>query len=348
VKLATAIGLAAMLASAASARADSAKADEKFRLGKRLLAQKHYADACVAFEDSNRLDPGIGAELNVGHCYEEWGKFATAYRAYEAAAQMAKSQRDSRLSKIKERMDALDPEVPRLTVSVPSGTDTHGLVVTIDGDPLAVRDLGKEQRLDPGPHKIEYSVGDAKRSKLIPLERGGASDITLDVPKDSGAAAPDEKPDKATKTEGDGDGDGDKKKGDSDAEEHDHVRRVLVTPGHSRRVAGVVTMAAGGVAMGISGIVTISAHGHYKTALDTDCAGSTTMCDMAGLDETHHALHEANEATVVFAVGVAAVVTGIVLYATAPHGRAHEERDDAMLVPTVSSDGAGLAVLGRF
>lgn len=338
-KLASAIGLAALVAGGA-ARADNARADEQFRLGKKLLAQKHYADACAAFEESNRIDPGIGAELNVGHCYEEWGKFATAYRAYETAAQMAKSQHDNRLPKIKERMDALDPQVPRLTIDVPHGVDTTGLKVSIDGQAFALAELGKEQRLDPGPHKIDYSVGDERRNKLIPLERGGASDITLDVP--SATVSHDDTPVKAHG----------KKKRDKDASSEDDTdarpRHVLVAPGHTRRVEGAVAMSVGGAAMLAAGVITLSARGKYKDALDKDCGGSTSGCDPAGLTATHDALHEANIATIVTGVGAAVLITGVVLYVTAPKGRAREEREDAMLVPTVTPDGAGLAVVGRF
>jgi hypothetical protein len=125
---------------------------------------------------------------------------------------------------------------------------------------------------------------------------------------------------------------------------------VLVVPGHGRRVTGALFMITGGVAMGVSGVLTFSARGKYKDALAADCMGSTSMCDATGLTATHDALHEANLATVVFGAGVAVAVTGLVLYLTAPSGRPHAEREDEAMrvVPTFSGDGAGVTMLGRF
>ena len=71
--------LIAVLACAQPALAET-KADTLFKKGKKLLAEKRYAEACTAFEDSDRLDPGIGAKLNVAKCYQEWGRLATAWR----------------------------------------------------------------------------------------------------------------------------------------------------------------------------------------------------------------------------------------------------------------------------
>ena len=171
---ACAIGLAMVVTGARVASADSAKADEKFRLGKKLLAQKHYTEACAAFEDSNKLDPGIGAELNIGHCYEEWGKLATAYRAYIAAEEMAKTARDPRLPRF--GPDARPrPAGAAADDRCREGHSTKGLVVTLDGEPFAKSDLGNEQRVDPGPHRLEYRVATRRRATSSSLSSAAAT-----------------------------------------------------------------------------------------------------------------------------------------------------------------------------
>src|ERR1051325_10878017 len=93
--LVTAIAICGL---ATAAHAD--KADQLFKKGKRLLAQKKYAEACAAFEDSDRIDPEIGAKLNVAKCYEEWGKLATAWRWYTEAEKMAIKAGDDRATRI--------------------------------------------------------------------------------------------------------------------------------------------------------------------------------------------------------------------------------------------------------
>ncbi len=309
---------------AAAARADNPQADAKFQLGKRLLAQKHYAEACEAFEDSNKLEPGIGAELNVGHCYEEWGKLATAYRAYDAALTMATRVSDARVAKIKERIEALDAQVPRLTLEVAKDANTAGLVVTLDGQPVLASAIGTEQRVDPGPHRLEYAIGgQTKRTKTIPLERGGSSDITLELPHLAPGAV-------AAANGG--------RVGASE---------TLPPPGQKRRVEGAITMEAGAVLMGVAGVLTFSARGSYKDSLAADCNNSPSMCDAAGLETTHDARREANVATVVFGVGAAAAVVGVVLYVTAPKHETHGEHA-TRIVPVASPDHVGFAVLGRF
>jgi len=90
----------ALCGPATPVRADSGdradRADQLFKRGKKLLSEKKYAEACAAFEDSDRLDPGIGTKLNVARCYQEWGRLATAWRWYSDAEQMAIAGKDDR------------------------------------------------------------------------------------------------------------------------------------------------------------------------------------------------------------------------------------------------------------
>ena len=58
-----ALAALALCGLAAAAHAD--RADQLFKKGKKLLAEKKYAEACGAFEQSDRIDPEIGAKLNV-------------------------------------------------------------------------------------------------------------------------------------------------------------------------------------------------------------------------------------------------------------------------------------------
>src|ERR1044071_3236753 len=123
--------LGALAAAAHAAPAD--RADQLFKRGKRLLTQKKYSEACAAFEESDRIDPGIGAKLNGAKCYQDWGKLATAWRWYVDAETMATSAHDARAQKIQELVEALEPTVPRLTVKAPRGVDLADAIITLDG-----------------------------------------------------------------------------------------------------------------------------------------------------------------------------------------------------------------------
>ncbi len=320
--------LVVALLTAASAPASADKADKLFKKGKKLLAEKKYADACAAFEEVDKIDPGIGAKLNVARCFEEWGRLATAYRWYTAAETMAVAGKDDRATKIKELAAELDSNVPRVTIKVPEGADPDVLeTLTIDGKPVVLATLGIEQRMDPGPHLIEFLVDGAKKRKMAPVERGGSSEVTLDIPKRTG------KPKKSkpiVKT----------KPGEPDPE-------TAPAPGRTQRIAGIALMATGGVAIGVASALTLSARGNYKDALEQHCMGSTSMCTAEGLKITGDARSRANVATVISIAGGAAIVGGVVLYLIAPTAAASSEHA-LYLTPTVGAGGGGVVFGGRY
>ena len=297
------------------------RADQLFKKGKKLLAEKKYAEACLAFEESDRLDPGIGAKLNVAKCYQEWGKLATAWRWFSEAEQMAKDTKDDRAGKIHALAEELDPSIPRLTVKVARDADTSGVVIKLDGAPFEISALGTERRVDPGPHQVDYTVGGATRNKVVPIERGGSSEITLDLPKKSRVPA----------------------KSDVEppvAADNEAVRK--------RRLIGLGISGGGGLAMGIAGIVTLRARGDYQHAISAHCRGATDMCDAVGLAATHSARRRANIATGITIGGLAAVGGGLYLYFTASKAAAHGEEHALYLAPSVGGDGTGVVFGGAF
>ena len=214
---------------------------------------------------------------------------------------MAEDKKDKRIPKIHDRIDAVEPQVPRLTVHV---SGEPGGEVFVDGKPAKAE---VEMLVDPGPHVVEVRRGAGKRTKTVPLEAGASSEVKLEAPPVAVAVVTD-----------------------------------APKPGRTRKLAGIAIGAGGIVAMGISGVVTLRARSHYKDALATDCMGSTTMCDDAGLAATHDARHQANIATGVFVVGAALAATGVVLYLTAPSKTASEHA--LRIVPT----GTGFALAGGF
>jgi hypothetical protein len=299
---------------AGSAHAD--RAEQLFRKGKKLLAEKRYAEACIAFEDSDRLDPGIGAKLNVAKCYQDWGKLATAWRWYREAEDMATKAGDERAKRIHERIEELDASVPRLTLRLPADTSTDGLVVKLDGVALDQGTLGAERRLDPGSHQIETILNGATETKVIPLERGGSAEITLDLPSPA-------KPANTPRAEL-----------ASDAPRRD-LRRI-----------GMLTAGGGGFVIVIASVATLRARDDYNYALDNHCQGATNMCDDKGLDTTHRARRRANIATVATIGGLAAVAGGAYLYFTS--WRASRGERALYLAPQVGGDGTGVVLGGAF
>ncbi len=303
----------------------SGRADTQFERGKKLLAQKQYAEACAAFEASDEIEPGVGVKLNAGKCFEEWGKLARAYRWYSDARQLAADTTDDRVGLIDAVLQALDPDVPRVTVSLPRGVDAAAAAVAIDGKRVAPELLGSAMRVDPGPHEVTWRAHGSPRTRTIALERGGESELLLPVSGTPGGG-----------DSGGGVGDG---------------RGAAVGAsgsGHHRRVAGLVIAGAGVVGFGAAGYLTMTAREDYRDGLDAHCMGHSNQCDAQGISITHDARSRANIATAV-AIGSALVVAGgVVLFLTAPTAGAREHGQAVYLAPFVSRAGGGLALGGSY
>jgi tetratricopeptide (TPR) repeat protein len=317
-----ALAFALLLAAAAPAHAN--KADDLFDQGQKAMKQKEYAEACEAFEESDKLDPGIGVKLNAARCYEEWGKLARAYQWYVDALKLAEKAGDKRGDKVKEILAGLDQEVPKLLITVPPNSDLEGGAIMLDGRPLDSKLLGSEFRVDPGPHELEWHVGGEKKTKTLAFERGASREVTIELDP---APVP---------VSGDG-----TTQTPIEPVKDPEVEKV----GQTRKLISFVLVGAGAVALGVSGALTLDARGTYKDALAEHCGGSTNMCTPEGLDITHSARSRANAATGVAIFGLAAVGAGIALYLTAPK----PEADPTLSVgPILAPDTTGFAVSGSF
>jgi tetratricopeptide (TPR) repeat protein len=300
---------------AATAHAD--RADELFKKGKKLLAEKQYAEACIAFEDSDRIDPGIGAKLNVARCYQEWGKLATAWRWFSAAEKMAAQAKDARAQKIHELVTEVDASVPRLTVRIPN---EPGGVVKIDGLQLDTGASGAEQRVDPGPHQVDYIINGAKQTKVIPVERGGSSEVAFEPPAKVNLPAPVPEPVREPRGQ---------------------------PPGQKQQWIGLGMAGAGVLTLGVASVVALGARGDYKDAISSHCDGASDHCDDVGLRDTRSARHQANIATVVTVISLAVVGGGALVYFKAP--KAGPRAEQALyLAPSISGAGNGLVLGGAF
>lgn len=306
--------LLVLLVSTAAFADNKPDADALFKKAKKLHADKKYAEACPMFEKSDALDSGIGAKLNVARCYEDWGMLARAHRWYTDAEAMAKAASDKRAPKIRELIDALDPDVPRLTVNATVDFE-------VDSKPAVA---GKAMRVDPGPHEITWVVGGKQKSKTIAMERGGERELTLDAKREA-VVAPVAKP------------------------VDQPVTASTTSPGRTRRILGIATGAAGLAGLGVASYLTLDARSTYNDALEAQCNGAKDMCSDEGLRITGDARSQANTATVITVISLVAVAGGVVLYLTAPSGTSKESRTSALYVaPVVGGDAGGIVLGGGF
>jgi hypothetical protein len=149
-----AIALGLGLATAARAQPSaSGAATLSFDKGRALMKEKKYAEACAAFEQSQKLDPQIGTLYNLGACYAQLGKIASAWTAYREVG-----QRDTNAGRKKEanrRAKELEPKLPKLLLAIAPAPP--GLAVAMNG--IDVTGLvGTETPVDPAEYKLKATA----------------------------------------------------------------------------------------------------------------------------------------------------------------------------------------------
>ena len=130
-------------------------AETLYREGRRLMGEQRHEEACGKFAESHRLDPATGTLLNLAACHEALGKLASAWLEFSDAARIARrEQREDRVRFAEEHIQAIEPRLSRLTISV---TPTSGTTVKIklDGFMIGPAAYGLAAPIDPGTHSIE-------------------------------------------------------------------------------------------------------------------------------------------------------------------------------------------------
>jgi hypothetical protein len=141
----------------AAAEDNVAKADALFAEGIKLR-DSNLELACAKFGESLQLNPqAIGTLLNVALCDEKLGRIASAIRRFEEARQRAVELRfPEHLKAAEEKLAALVPEVPHLTIRLaePPAPQTK---VVVDDHVVALSQLA-DLRVDPGDRTIIVSA----------------------------------------------------------------------------------------------------------------------------------------------------------------------------------------------
>lgn len=154
------------------ASAQSAEAEALFTEGDTLIKQGKLAEACDAFEASNRIEPRAGTLIRLGECREQNRQLASAWSAYKDALGRVKDPKKKAIAtaKVKE----LEPKLSYLTVSVSSEARIDGLALTRNGQPL-----------DPAlwNRAIPVNGGDITIAGRAPGREEWKSTVTVDTEK---------------------------------------------------------------------------------------------------------------------------------------------------------------------
>lgn len=173
-----------LIASNAGAQSETkAAATAAFDEAQRLLVDGKLADACLKFGESHRLDPQLGALLNLADCLERNGQTASAWAAFREAAELASQRGDPRQSEAEARSLALTPRLSKLQINVPRSLDPASLHVERDEVVVGRALFGAPTPTDPGPHQITVSASGYRSWKTTAMVRADGSTTVVDVPE---------------------------------------------------------------------------------------------------------------------------------------------------------------------
>ena len=85
------VACCAVVSSHAARAEDETPARALFKQGRALANEGKYAEACPKFEESLRLEVGVGTQFNLADCWEHVGKTASAQKLFLGAAASAKA-----------------------------------------------------------------------------------------------------------------------------------------------------------------------------------------------------------------------------------------------------------------
>ncbi len=258
-------------------------------------------DPCEGVAAKQKFTPSAEGLLALAQCHESKGKTASAWIEYLETAQIAhRAKRKETEATANARSAALASKLSRLAVMVSPAAEVEGLEVKRDGMVLDRAAWGTSAPVDPGAHVIEATApGRAPWRQVVTVKPGATMEsITVGaLSEQTGTTMISSAP-------------------------LDESSPMMPTPeqpvvlGRTQRITGITIGIIGVAGLAAGGYFGLQAIGHRDDATKT--CPSSPCSDRAGIDLNDKAKSEATLSTIALVGGGAAVLTGAILYFTAP------------------------------
>jgi hypothetical protein len=302
----------------AAADAQNAEAEALFIDGGRLMDQGKIAEACEAFEASNRIEARAGTLLRLGECREKNHQLASAWSAYKDALARAKDPKKEAFAV--ERIAELEHQLSTLTIQVPAAAQVEGLQLTRDGHPIDRALWNLAMPMDGGTYQLSAHAPGRREWTATVVVPETSGKIAVSVPELEVTAEPAKSP--------------------PAPEVRVTAERATWTGRRQAAIATGIGAIGAGIAGGVLGALARSDQ-HDAEALCTPnvpCADGSHA--QALIDRAHTRALETN---IAFGVAGAAAIATVALWLTgAP------QAGDVAIVPTITPDGAAVAIGARF
>ena len=289
--------------------ADRAAAQALFDEGRQMMTEGRPADACPRFEESQRLDSGLGTQYHLADCYESLGKLASAHTLFlEVAAQAEALGQKRREQLARQRAEAVQPRLPKLSIEVPPASVAQMLLIERDGSPVGRAQWGLAVPVDPGMHRVRASAP------------GYVSwEAQVDVSNDPAVrrlSVPPLQP-----------------------------RASFLTP--TSRKVGLGALGVGVAALGLGSVFAVQAHSKNQDSYRAGC--NDNGCPTPGSRKLRQAAIDAgNRATWAVGAGAVSLTAAAVLFWVVPGEEGDTTGESVSLQPVVDLSGRSLQLKGAF
>jgi hypothetical protein len=304
-------------------------AQKLFEEGLALMKAGKYAEACPRFQESQKLDPGMGTKFRLAECYEAAGWVGSAWQMFGDVAEDAKKAgRADREAQARQRVTAIQARVPWMTLVIPAAVaGLPGLEVKRDGELVAPGSYNRKVAIDPGAHTVTVAASGKKPwQETVRVLEGGTVELSVPALEDDGAQAsppstapPDvTTPPAATTAPTTASPATSPGPGPSSPAPTGSPPDSGTSLGRGQRIAAVVTgvVGLGGIAMGAA--FGAMARSRWDEALSGCAGGDPTRCNATAIDDGKSASKMATVSTVGFVAGGAVVAGAVILFLTAP------------------------------
>ncbi|HEY5960568.1 MAG TPA: hypothetical protein VIV60_28640 [Polyangiaceae bacterium] len=307
----------------AAAQTDSADARQLFEDGRALAKQGRYSEACPKFEVSNQRNHGIGTSFNLADCWEHLGKLASAWAMFrDVADEAARANQLDREAVALQRAEALRPRLSYLVLRV--AADEPGLEVRRNGVTGLTSDRDRPVPLDPGEYQLEATAPGKQPWVGAVVVPASGQTVEVTVPA-LVANAPSRRPIGATQS--------------STSLGEMAPREPTDHPGKGQRIGAYLAAGGGAVAIGVGAIFGLRVLSKSDRA--NSICPSGHGCTSQDITDYERAVSDAKQArttaSIAFSVGGAALLTGVVLYFTAPGPRATSPATGRLRLETVAN-----------
>jgi hypothetical protein len=281
---------AIVLCGAHAGAQNEAEATRLFAEGQSFVKDGKYEEACTKFEGSLKAGAGVGTMLNLGDCYEHVARPSSAFAMYRGAEALAHVRQDAREATAHELAEKVRSHVSWVVLRF-AETRIAGYEVRSDGTLVGDAELDRPIPADPGPHAIEVRALDKQPWRGTFRVVGEGTTVTLDVPRlsDAPKAAP---------------------------------IVITRTSGKTQRLLGVVVGSFGLASIAVGSIFGGVVLDYQSQTTDPNnpayCNDVAKYCSSLGNQRRNDATNYAHVVDVTMAVGIAAVIGGVIIYLTAP------------------------------